>query len=213
MTDGDKLTSTIFAEGMALLAERWNREISPTMSRLYATSLRDLGASLFMVGIERAVTELTFFPSAKEIRDLAQPGISPEIRGGEVFGKVLAAGVHTPHGRRWDLDTVETQCGEAARRALVSIGGGRRLSDMTDDAFPFVLRDFTAAFAEYDRELSSRRAVDRLLTAGSSAPRITAGNGPRPKALGAGPSPIAAVIAAALPAGTFNEGGDDARQG
>lgn len=194
MSDADRLTAAIFAEGMALLAERWNREISPTMSRLYATALRDLGASLFMVGVERAVTELTFFPSAKEIRDLARPGISAGVRAGEVFGKVLAAGVHTPHGRRWDVDAVETQCGEAARRALVSIGGGRRLSDMTDDAFPFVLRDFTAAFAEYDRELSDRVAVDRLLTAFYSA-----------RSLRAGPSPIAAVIVAALPAGTLPE--------
>lgn len=193
MTADDRLTSTIFAEGMALMAERWNREISPTMSRLYATALRDLGASLFMVGVERAVTELTFFPSAKEIRDLARPGISAEVRAGEVFGKVLAAGVHTPHGRRWDLETVEAQCGEAARRALVSIGGGRRLSDMTDDAFPFVLRDFSAAFAEYDRELVDRVAVDRLLTAFYAAPRLPAG-----------PSPVADVIAGALPAGILS---------
>lgn len=200
MNADDKLTATIFAEGMALLAERWNREISPVMSRLYATALRDLGASLFMVGIERAVTELTFFPSAKEIRDLARPTISAEVRAGEVFGKVLAAGTHTPHGRRWDLDTVEAECGEAARRALVAIGGGRRLSDMTDDAFPFVLRDYAAAFVEYDRELSSRVAVDRLLTGASAAPRLTAG-GSRTKALGAGPSPVADVIAAAIPAG------------
>lgn len=193
MTADDRLTATVFAEGMALMAERWNREISPTMSRLYATALRDLGASLFMVGVERAVTELTFFPSAKEIRDLARPGISAEVRAGEVFGKVLAAGVHTPHGRRWDLETVEAQCGEAARRALVSIGGGRRLSDMTDDAFPFVLRDFTAAFAEYDRELSDRVAVDRLLTAFYAAPRLPAG-----------PSPVADVIVRALPAGILS---------
>lgn len=191
------LTARVFAEGMALLAERWNREISPSMSRLYAEGLKDLGAELFIVGVKLAIDQETFFPSPARIRELARPTVSADVRAGEMLGKVLAAGVHGPNGRTWSLTTIAEKCGGAAARAYTAVGGGYRLAALTDADFPFLLRDFTKAFAAYADEAVASDAVTRRLEAERSAPQL--GTGAK-KQVGAGVSPIADIIAAAIPA-------------
>lgn len=191
----DKLTATVFAQGMALLAERWNREISPGMSRIYANALKDLGGALFIVGVTRAIEELTFFPSAAEIRKLARPEVAPEARAGALLASVDACGVHGPHGRTWSIATVTEKCGSAAALAFIAIGGGRRLAGMADADFPFALRDFAKALGEYSEQAIAKEIVARRLEAVRNDPALGAG-----KQAARGLSPLADSIAAAIPA-------------
>lgn len=202
----DELTREVFAAGMALLAERWNREISPGLSRIYATALRDLGGDLFVVGITRAIEEDEFFPSPKRIRTLAVPTAPADVRGAELFASICTMGHHTPHGSYFDLDEIETVHGEAARRAIVAVGGSQRLRTLTEDATPFVLRDFAKAFAAFDLELSDRSTVARRLESGRSSPVIAPAGMTAKRIRSTRPTQIGETVAAVLPGHAQGEG-------
>lgn len=173
-----KLTKTIFAEGIAMISDRWNRDVAASTSAVMAEWLAEhqCTGDEFIAGVKRAIAEDEWPPSAKRILELARPVASADVRAGEVFEQIRGLGRYiVPHGTRWEIDEIERECGEAARRALISIGGPRRLVDMTDDAVPFVLRDFAKAFAEFDRELSSRATTVKLVARGEARRQLHAG--------------------------------------
>lgn len=175
---GGRLTKTVFAEGIGLISARWNREIDPQISAVMAEWLADHActADEFITGVKRAIAEDEWPPNAKRILDLARPEPGPDARAGEAFDKIRRLGKYVPpHGVRWSLDEIERECGEPARRALVSIGGPRRLADMTEESVPFVLKEFSKAFVDFDRELASRKSASTLLTRGEQRRLLTAG--------------------------------------
>lgn len=178
-----RLGRRVFAQGIGLIAGRW-KEIPPEVSLVMAKWLQAQGctAEEFIAGVSRAIAEDEFSPSAKRILDLARPTAPAEVRAGEVFARVLELRrYHVPHGLRLSLDEVRTTIGDAAARAVVSIGGASRLVSMTDDSRPFIERDFAQAFAAFDREQAARVAVDRFLPAGAGTLRLQSG-GPQPLA-------------------------------
>lgn len=166
---GGKLTKAIFAEGIGMIADRWNREVPPSTSAVMAEWLTEqqCTADEFITGVKRAIAEDEWPPSAKRILDLARPVASAEVRAGFVFAKIRSLGKYiVPHGVRWNLDEIGRECGDSALRALVSIGGPRRLVDMTEESSHFLLRDFAKAFAEFEREEDARGLTTRLLERG-----------------------------------------------
>lgn len=162
-----KLTKRMFTEGVALLTARWpNQAMPPELSAIYAEVLSVLTGEEFVAGVKRAVAECEFFPSAKQILELARPALPADVEAGAVFTQLL----HDPHIRRhhpargtwYDLEAVAESYGEAARLALIAIGGGTRLSLLTDDALPFVLREFKQNYVAFHAELGARGIVARL---------------------------------------------------
>jgi hypothetical protein len=158
-----------FAVGMGLLSARWGKEFPPALSAIYAQRFKreQLTAEEFIVGVERAIEEDEFCPSAKRIVELARPVVAADARAGEVFERVLALRRYHPRfGSTLALDDVARELGESARHALVAIGGPRRVVNLTDDAFPFVLREFARAFAAFDADERARVGSGRLLRNG-----------------------------------------------
>jgi hypothetical protein len=69
---------------------------------------------------------------------------------------------------------VRAAFGESAERAVVSIGGASRFNTLTDDARPFVLKEFVKAFADFEREARARHVSATLLER-TSTRRLAAG--------------------------------------
>jgi hypothetical protein len=189
-----KLTAEVFARGVGILSSRWNRDISPELSAVYAQWLAAARctAEEFIAGATRAVAELEFFPSAKQILELGRPELDPSTAAGEVFVAVLKLRKYiVPHGMRLALDDVEAELGSTACRALVSIGGPSRVIGLSDESFPFVLREFTRAYVAFDAEAQSRAAAGRILEAGRSNGGALEGQRLDPaRRIRSGPSPI-----------------------
>jgi hypothetical protein len=177
---GGRLTKTVFAEGIGLIAARWNREIDANVSAVMAEWLADhqCTADEFITGVKRAVAEDEWPPNAKRILELARPVAGAEARAGEIFDGILQLRKYHPgFGSRVALNDVEVKYGEAAMRAVVAVGGASRFTQMTDESRPFIQKDFVKAFIAFDAEINSRattsmmldrREQGRLLAAGES---------------------------------------------
>lgn len=170
-----QLTAEVFAEGIAVLSARWNREIPAALSGVMAEWLarQNCTADEYIAGVKRAAAELQFFPSAKEILELGRPELPGETAGAAVFAALLELRKYVvPHGNRLALDDVEAQLGESARRALVAIGGSSRVINLTDEHYPFVCKEFSRHYAAFDAEAKSRAAAGAYLTAGTSRAQL-----------------------------------------
>lgn len=175
---GGRLTKTVFAEGIGLIAARWNRDVDPNVSAVMAEWLADhqCTADEFITGVKRAIAEDEWPPNARRILELARPTASADARAGEVFAALLALRKHHPAvGMRLALNDVEVQLGEAAVRAVVAIGGASRLNNLTEEARPFVQKDFARAFVAFEAEINSRASTTTLLERGYQPRQIAAG--------------------------------------
>jgi hypothetical protein len=67
----NRLTKTVFAEGIGMIAARWNREIDPSISAVMAEWLaaRQCTADEFITGVKRAIAaEREAHPRARASR-------------------------------------------------------------------------------------------------------------------------------------------------
>lgn len=163
-----KLTGSIFAEGVGLLAERW-RDTSPALSAIMGEWLMAKGctAEEFIAGVKRAIAEEDFCPNARKILELGRVETPAIAAAGLVFADVLLCRTHDPRwGMRLNVDTVRDRLGEPAMRAVIAVGV-QRITNLTDDVYPFVLRDFTTAFVAFDKEARDRVSAGRFLSSGA----------------------------------------------
>lgn len=164
-----------FALGMGLLQSRWpKQEIGPELSAAYAEYLADLTDDEFTIGVKRAVAELNFFPSAKEIKGFARPELPADVEAGAILTQILdddeVKTYHPSAGAGLDLTKIGERYGMAAQMAVVAIGGVRRLArGVNDRDFPFVLDQFRDAYTGFAAEMRARGEVARL-SGGSDTP-------------------------------------------
>jgi hypothetical protein len=159
-----QLTKRVFAGGIGLIAARW-REVDPNVAAIMGEWLMANGctAEEFTTGVKRSIAEDEFSPSARRILELGRPQAPSEARAGEVFRRVLELrGWDVRHGYRLVLDVVRAELGEPAARAAAAIGVPR-LNGLTDDAYPFVARDFARAFVGFEAEERDRVTSARLI--------------------------------------------------
>jgi hypothetical protein len=168
--EGGRIGRSTFSEAMTLLAERFQRAISPALSRVYLEHFlaADLTNDELTAGVKRALSECEFFPTAKAIVDLARPRLDPLTAGAMAFSAVLndrRVRSTTTCGEVWSLGLVREHHGEAAACAFVASGGASRFRSMTETDEPHVRRQFARAFADFTFEAESRTRADRAISA------------------------------------------------
>jgi hypothetical protein len=168
--EGGRIGRTTFAQAIELLAERFQRPISPALSRVYLEHFlaADLTNDELTAGVKRALAECEFFPTAKQIEQFARPRVDPLTAGAAVFVALLNDGRvrDTTSGREvWSIVALREHYGEAAACAFVASGGVSRFRSMTETDEPHVRRGFARAYADYTFEAESRHHTDRAIAA------------------------------------------------
>lgn len=159
-----------FSYGMGLLTERYSREISAEMAKVYADSLKDLENDEFIAAVKLAIARPgkfpSDFPSIDELRALARPSPTADVEAGEILMQILddaECKSYTPQrGTSYLVGAIAERYGDAAARAFIGIGGTRRVIAMTDAALPFVLKEFRESYTGYAAEQASRAAGMRI---------------------------------------------------
>lgn len=202
MSAGEKIGRRQFAEGMALLSERYNRELSPGLSAVYLEEALAAGLTgdEFVAGVKGVIRECEFFPTSGQLVQFARPTMDPAVAAGEVFTAILndrRLRHQAVAGEVWSIAAIADLYGEVAARAVLAVGGVRRLARLTEQDLPFVLRDYREAFASASRESLARHRVAHSIGAGVEQRRVASGATRAP----AGLESVADVVARALPAG------------
>lgn len=141
------ITPEVFAEGVALLAERWNREMSPELSATYYEQLTaELDDDAYIAGVKLTIRHLQFWPSIQDIIDRASPRPPERVDAGRIFTAILRSPEYTPRGHFYDVARIQREHGTAAARAFQSIGGEARMLHLGERDVAFALREFTEAY-------------------------------------------------------------------
>lgn len=167
------ITPQTFAEGMALIAERWNREWGPNLQAVYYEQLTEaLDDDQFIAGVKRCIRTAGLTPpSIQQIIDAGSPPPDETDEAAKAFRAILSAPDYLPtRGAFFSTHTIEQRFGVVAARAFVGSGGERRWNGMSDADIPFALKDFTAA---YRAALAIQRTTGELLSLSAKpAPRL-----------------------------------------
>ena len=129
---------TAFGREMALLSERFNRQVSkPVMARYFETLNASLSTEQFEAAARTIFDHDTFWPAPVRFLEIA--GVDPS-------SEAEAA---------WELALAEASRGEAQpmsaydpahAAALTAVGKNRRIGQTNEDRLPFVKREFIAAY-------------------------------------------------------------------
>jgi hypothetical protein len=141
----DRMT---FAREMALLQERFNRELSdPILERYRETLSRHLTTEEFVLAARLAFDTETFWPAPMRLVELVQP--SPKAAADQEWERILEA------VRR----NGQAELSAAGKSALKEVGGTWRIGHSDElTQLPWIKREFVSAFEEFEH----RRHADTL---------------------------------------------------
>lgn len=141
------ISTDVFIERMAELADRFNRPLhEATQRRYYELLNRELTTEEFIAAGELAFRNASFWPSPKELIEYIRPPRDLGLEASIAFDKVLAIGKHTVQGTSWLRSEIVEELGEPAAVAFSAIGAQGRLRGVTTDDLPWARREFIAAY-------------------------------------------------------------------
>lgn len=146
----------IFANGMAILAGAFGREVDPETSQTYYLVLRDqLSDDEFKLAVRETITSERFWPSPAVLLAKVRPPIDADVALEDVLDRVRRAGGFRffPHDEYLALS--------AAQQAGVRAAGGVAALTVADS----------------DREIARVRKLFRLAFEEASAPKVLAIHG------------------------------------
>jgi hypothetical protein len=138
---------------VGIMAAAFGQPVTAERLRIYADDLlSDLSREQLEIALTRARRELKYFPQIAELRELA--GAKPEMQR-QVEAEAAWAWAQN-YLRKWGVDHLPIYSGgkkleappipERIEYALRRIGGIRCLNQVTTESYPFVLKDFCAAY-------------------------------------------------------------------
>jgi hypothetical protein len=167
------IAAETFAQGIALLAERFRHEPSPAMCAVYYEQLSaELDDPHFVAAVKLVIrardTAYAYYPSIQDLIDAGRPpGVRPESEAGAIFTAIQANPLYSPErGSFYHAGTVEERHGIAAAKAFNAIGGAARFNTLRTSDLPFALKEFCAAYAE---QVETARAIGQLESLGAKA--------------------------------------------
>lgn len=139
-------------EQLTVLAEAFGESVTEARLDIYVQSLIDIPREKLAEGFKRALRETKFFPKISELRDLS--GWSPQDQ--KTVEAQAAWKYVNEYLQTWGVDRLPVRSGgkwieppalnPRTEYALQQIGGLWRLNQITDESYPFVFRDFCAAY-------------------------------------------------------------------
>lgn len=165
------ITPEIFGQGMGLLAERYNRDVSADLAGVYFEQLNaELDDDGFIRAVKLHIRAGSFYPTIDELLTAGGAGAAAG-EAGRLFTAIAASpSYHPTAGSYYDLAAIERRHGTAAARALQTIGGVERLRRMDPRDRPFALKEYVAAYEDLIRA-SRHERLTPLLT-GARAPSL-----------------------------------------
>jgi hypothetical protein len=185
----------VWEQGLALLSERFGRELSEGLAAAYALRIVPaLDDDRFIAAVSYLVTERAtgfgYYPSAREILDAAGADGGADAEAGQraAAGEAISWLWNNPESngvaRYVSERTAEQRFGVLARRALVAVGGGHRVLTTDARGFPFLRNEYVDLWLAYWRAEQSGAIVGQL-----------ADGARRRSKLGAAPQPAAELVA------------------
>jgi hypothetical protein len=135
------IDKTTFAREMALLQERFNRELSrPILQRYQETLSRHLSTEEFVLAARLAFDTETFWPAPMRLVELVQP--SPKAAAAAEWEAVMDA------VRR----NATAELSPAGKRALKEVGGTWRIRHSDElTQLPWIRKAFVEEYEGYER--------------------------------------------------------------
>lgn len=129
----------VFAEQVSILADRFDRGVSPEMSRRYHAFLTDrMTTDQLRTAVDVIYAHDRFWPAP--VRFLEAIGLDPASRAGDAWEAVMTL-VRSGGG----LNPAKTD-DPALAAAVRAVGGTARLGKVDEDRLPFIKREFVAAY-------------------------------------------------------------------
>jgi len=167
----------VFAGGMAVLSDRFNRALLQQTQLMYREILsRELTPQEFTAAVGVAFRECTFWPSPKELVEFIHPPANIALQGAQAFDRLLELGERGTGGAFWRKDRVADELGSAGEAAFAAIGANGRLRSIEISDLPWARREFIAAYKNAAEQLAREDLALRALSAGTAALRIAENN-------------------------------------